>query len=767
VEHGRSARSGVLRGSAAIVAATIVWAVACLGVASADTPADGGASSTPAAVTSTDNPTDTSTQTDTAPSDPSATSGTSTAPSDTSVATQPTDVPPAAPAAIDAADTGTSTATDTPSLDPTNTGSVTVSTGDPAGVNTTLTAADVLPSVGLMRQAVTNFVVTLLQQMPGTAPELQNGASSTGICRCTISVAISTSGDANAIANPYLPGTQTSGAPTPTAVPGPTGFVNSVSISAQGDARAQATSGNVGGGNSDVSRNASTAPGEILSAPHMGSAGIQLAVDQLSSELLTANGSVATTLDVAPCAHDCTTLKHGEVQVAVLPSCTIATCALQAPNCWASDTSAPGDAACTIAIAIAFRGEAHARVAVAPGSASTSAAIAPCGSALAGGAVAAAIAESGDAHALASMGSAPSCAAAVPDAMHPASVYSASGATGNALGVSIAGSGVAASTAASGNSGPVNALGAADTSGSNASADTGATGDAIGIALAKLSATTQVQSGNSGRADTVCTGCSGASTPNGGDAVAVAASGDTGLSFSLAVAGLQASVQSNSGDSGDSVGFVMDGNSSTNASAPTHNAPSSGTPGTALVAGRSGQTGDTIVVAIGITSWVDVLGYTGHSGPVVSSATWGESGCATALEKASPACGGAPRGSNQIAAADRSGISPGGAVNSAAGKPLSPQAVTRALVDNEPIQVTTLTETEWPNADTLRSARDETTVVTGGISGISAAAVSQLLEPAPGPHWSFTAQIGVAAIVLALIVMACRYGRTTEVKDSS
>jgi hypothetical protein len=301
--------------------------------------------------------------------------------------------------------------------------------------------------------------------------------------------------------------------------------------------------------------------------------------------------------------------------------------------------------------------------------------------------------------------------------------------------------------------------------------------------MAKLSATAQVRSGNSGRAATVCTGCSGASTPDGSDAVAIAASGDTGLSFSLAVAGLQASVNSSSGDSGDSVGFVMDGNGT-----GSSNGGTSGSTGPVYVAGRSGNTGDTVVVALGVTSWVDVLGYTGTSGPVLSTANAANSSCDVVVSGSSVSCGnnsdttagdGGHAGGTASGATgsgvqpasnpDNAGLGAGtpavlGATTSAAplGTALPPSAVARALINNQPIQVTTLTATKHAGTDTVPATRVGSTVVTGGNIGIPAADVSRAANAAPSSSWSISAEFGIAAILIALVVMACRYGRAGE-----
>jgi hypothetical protein len=621
-----------------------------------------------------------------------------------------------------------------------------------------------------MRQAITTFVTTLLMDLGDTAaPALHAGMSPVGVCRCTIAVSVAVHGNAYAVANPSLPGTAGTGA-VGNATPGPTGFVNTVSITANGAAEARSTSGTVGAGDTTPAVDTATASNEIVVDRSMHSGVVSAAVNQLSGQMLTANGAVATTLDIVPCLTGCTTMSHGAVEIAMLPECPGATTctAANAPDCWASDVSAHGGTWCTIAIAISFSGSAHAGVVVAtnPTAVSTVPAV-ECGAALAGGSTAAAIATYGDAHATAVMGGSPACAAPVPDLMHPAapSATSASGATGNALGVAIAGSGVANAMSASGNSGPVIAEGGDASGASTTTATTGDTGDAIGIALAKLSAVTQVHSGNSGRAATVCAGCSGATTPNGGDAIAIAASGNTGLSFSLAVAGLQASVNSSSGNSGDSVGIVMDGaipgvDGRTDATGAT-----TGSPGQVVVSGRSGNTGDTVVVAIGITSWVDVLGYTGTSGPVASTATWGDTGgCSVSFETLKTICpnqqapGQQARPASAAVAFRNTPLAP-------AGTALPPPAVAAALVNNKPIQVTTLTATKRSGPDTVRSARDNSTVVTGGEFGVPAAEVSQVVKTAPS-SWSLPAQIGIAAVVLSLIVMACRYGRPGKVNSS-
>ena len=775
MEHGRSARARVLRTLAAIVVAMIVSAMASLGVAQADapptdtaatsastdtaapaatTPADPGTSSS----ASTDVPTSSASDTQPAPSstDPSTTDSAGS----TNGSASTTDSGSGTAAAGSTSSDGSGSTTPSPTSQPNASSTVAVTGGDGTNVSS-LTAASVLPSVALMRTAITGFAATLLDALPGgSAGALQNGDASTAVCRCTIALAVSAHGDAYAVANPSLPGAVDPNAPSPTAVPGPTGFVNSVSISAHGDASSKAASGSVGAGGTSSSPQTHTAANEIVQSVSVDSTTIADAVDSFSEQMLTANGAVATTLAIAPCATSCTGFTHGSVQIATLPSA-----GAQPEDCWAADVSELGGASCTIAIAISFIGHAHASVVLAAGATASTAGAVPCGSALAGGATSTAIAAKGDAHALAAMGTSPACAAPLPDAMHASvvpSATSASGPTGNALGVAVAGDGDASSTSASGNSGPVIANGGPAGSDSSATATSGATGDAVGIALAKLAATAQVHSGNSGRAATVCAGCSGATTPHGGDAVAVAASGDTGLSFSLAVAGLQASVQSNSGDSGDSVGLVMDGSSGSgtgSAGQTGDNGGTNGDPGSAYVAGRSGNTGDTVVVAIGMTSWVDVLGYTGHSGPVLSTATWGDSGCTFANDSLTPTCPG-----SSGPPAPGPGAPSGGAPGVAApdvprGTPLPPAVVSAALIQNQPLQVATLTETKRGGPDTVPPARVGSTAVTGGKFGVAAAQVSHVVNAAPASSWSVTAEFGIAAVVLALVVMACRYGR--------
>jgi hypothetical protein len=795
VGDGRSARFGVPRALAAIVATTIVWTAASFGAAAtagADTGTDPGTASSSSAPQSVD-----------APSSDTATAGTPTsnAPADTGTgdAGDPTTSIAISPAGTESgtaqAGAGSTAATSASPTDgspadpnaapsPSNS-TVNVSGGTDPNV-TSLTAADVLPSVALMRQAVSKFLISLLNALPaGSAPALNDGASPGAICRCTVAIALSARGDARATANPSTPSAPGTGV-TLTATPGPTGFVNSVAISADGDANAAGTSGSVGLGNSTSHASAHVASSEIVTDVTMSPAAVVGAVDSLSHSMLTANGSVNTNLNLTPCAKGCSSFKHGDVEVAVLPTCAGIACpATNAHSCWASDVSAPGGVWCTIAIAITFRGDAHASIVT---SDTTSGVGAPCGS-LAGGVISEAIAERGDAHAIAVMGSSPTCAPQVPDAMHAAvlgpTATAASGATGNALGVSIAGNGDADTTATSGNSGPVTAIGGNGTDAS-ATANTGSTGDAIGIAMAKLSATAQVRSGNSGRAATVCTGCSGATTPNGDDAVAISASGNTGLSFSLAVAGLQATVNSSSGDSGDSVGFVMDGNGS----GSSGGSGTSGSPGSVYVAGRSGNTGDTVVVALGMSSWVNVLGYTGQSGPVLSTANAANSSCDVVVSGSTANCGNpATTGAGNDPAKNSTDGSGGGtlpvtrhplpgsglgggerspavveAAASAAplGTALPPTAVASALINNKPIQVTTLTATKHAHTDTVPATRVGSTVVTGGNIGIPAADVSPALNAAPGSTWSIWAEFGIAAILIALVVMACRYGRAGE-----
>ena len=777
MEHGRSARARVLRTVAVIIVAMIVSAMASLGVAVADTPTDTGsataASTDVAATPATDTTTDSAPPSSDSPADPGSSSA--AVPTDPATSSAATDSGSGTNGVTSPTDTSGTTATDgstsvavSPSPQPNTTSTSDVSGGNGTSVSN-LSAASVLPSVALMRNAITAFASTLLDALPGgAAPELRSGDGSGAVCRCTVSLAVAVHGDAFAVANPSLPASPDPDAPPATAVPGPTGFANSVAISAHGDAASKAASGSVGAGSASTSVQTQTAGDEIVQTVSMDSATIAAAVNTFSEQMLTANGAVATTLDIAPCRTGCTGFTHGSVQIATMPSP-----GGDAQDCWAADLSSLGGTSCTIAIAIAFIGHAHASVVVAAGGPAAPTPTVPCGSALAGGATSASIAAKGDAHALASMGTQPTCIAPIPDAMHAGitpSATSASGATGNGLGVAVAADGDASSTTASGNSGPVIANGGPASGDSSAAASTGATGDAIGIALAKLSATTQVHSGNSGKAGTVCAGCSGATTPNGGNAVAVAASGNTGLSFSLAVAGLQAAVQSNSGDSGDSIGLVMDGPgvSGTGAAGQTGaNGGTNGDPGTAYVAGRSGNTGDTVVVAIGMTTWVDVLGYTGRSGPVLSTATWGDSGCTFAVDSLTTMCPSPSTSPAPAPGGSTGGPSAASVPGGPRGTPIPPAAVSAALFGNQPLQVATLTETKRGRPDTVPPTRVESTAVTGGKFGIPAAQVSHVVNSAPASTWSVTAEIGIAAVVLILVVMACRYGRGAGDVNSS
>jgi hypothetical protein len=280
-------------------------------------------------------------------------------------------------------------------------------------------------------------------------------------------------------------------------------------------------------------------------------------------------------------------------------------------NCLAGAQGTSGDR-CVIAISVAVGGTAHALVS--PGSGVSTNTCAQAGAALAGPSAAIAVATDGNAQALAKRGSdSAGCASTpTPDA--------SSGATGAAIGVSFTTTGSAASSATSGNSGTSKENGASG-SGNEADAATGRSGDAIGVAIAKLGAIALVRSGNSGSALATCAGCTLTSLPTGGTAIATSVSGDTGSSYSLAIAGLVATVTAQSGDTGAATSLT---------GIDSVTAPASGT-GVAAI-GRSGQTGDVVAVAVSLDSSVSVNTHSGDTGGVVNTALEGDVCASPALD---------------------------------------------------------------------------------------------------------------------------------------
>jgi hypothetical protein len=438
-----------------------------------------------------------------------------------------------------------------------------------------------------------------------------------------VSLAIGIDSDAWALALP--------GAAAPTAVgvaastgagaAGSTGAATSISVSGRGPASAAATSGDVGGAFADPQR--TTYAGQLAGADVPGVVGDS---QSFLTRLLTVNG-VSGSAAVAVPALSAAAGATADVEVATLVTCGGAACPAGSVSPGACALSPGGlhvavaaGQTCSVAVAVSIGGSAHAGVLAPPPTARPAAA--GCTGGRAGAVTAIAVGVRGPARAAAQVGAAPMCSGTTAPAVR-------SGSTGDALGVALSGDGVALSTATSGNSGAVRT---AVDAGSFADPVTGDTGDAVGIAIARHGTTALVASGDSGTADAVCTNCGGAAAPAGGTAIAIATSGPTGISYSLAIAGLTASVRSQSGNSGRSIAWTIQG------APPQSGAPSPSGSGTALVDGRSGKTGDTVVVAIGLNAWIEVWNHTGDSGPVTSLSAWGARGCTFDLATLVPQC---------------------------------------------------------------------------------------------------------------------------------
>lgn len=767
----------------------------------------------PAVADGSTSPSDTATASSSGATD-STTGGTgSAAASDTSVPTDPTTT--GAASSTDSVPTDSLTPTDgsgsstsagassaTTSVAPGTSGASSVAGGEPASVSTTVPTQAVLPSAELMRQAVNGLVLQEFGQVPSSAVDgatrsgllHDTAAAATANCHCTIALSVAFNGDAYALAQPNSLGSATAGAATTVAgppadgVPGATGNATSVTFNFDGPASASAASGTVGGDAGSAST--ASAPGTTVS-DYQQPAGLASGFVQVfGARLLAANATVATTLSMGTCGAACVGYGSASVEIATLPSCpdgtvctSVTTRSSSAPSgvsCWAADrsTRTPGGPWCTIAIAVSMGGTAHAGV-LSPVSSAVPAGPAACSPGLAGGSAAVAIAAGGDARALSRMGAVPACtttpvigsgagAALAPAAVTvvtsttpaPPSAPSRTGSTGNALGLALSAHGASTSTTWSGNSGRIRAGStAAAAGGSTAGADTGSTGDAVGIAIARDGSSTLVHSGNSGEAAAVCTNCSGATTPNGGNAIAVSSSGDTGLSFSLAVAGLVASVRSESGDSGNSIAVAMDGVE-----------PGSGSTGNssdrALVAGRSGKTGDTVVVAIGLTTWIDMWTWTGRSGPVVSLATWGANGCTLVVATLSAQCPKAATVPPKLPGTPADPGSPALVPTTATGSILDPQVVAAGLWRNAPVTVSSVGETEMAAGSTVPATQDRNVAAGADVQAVPVA-VSAVRSPAPKSEGNQLAGLGTAMLVTALVVLAWRFGGRNQGVNTS
>ncbi|UQX89412.1 hypothetical protein M6D93_05250 [Jatrophihabitans telluris] len=407
-------------------------------------------------------------------------------------------------------------------------------------------------------------------------------------CRCSAAISVSFGGRASASAAPAVD--------FPTAgVAGHTGDVLTVSFSGNGPAQATAASGGVGSGSPLSALPTIFQPGAAVPgvAPHVpGSQELSVAVRQLISTLITANGQRAADLDpLAAFTGAGTSVSLQLVSTGPLSSCA-------------------ASPACAVAIAVALDGTASATIA-APASCIG----------LVGTATAIALSAGSDATAAASRGSSRGCDATAAGSVHQVSAIA--GNTGRAYGISLTAAGPATASAASGQLGDTVS---ADTTGSQGSvplavAISGSTGDTAGISIGSEQASTTVSSGDSGRAAATCAQCTTATS-----GLAQAMSGNTGSSYALAGAGTDATVQATSGASGGAAATAYG----------TGVKPGTG----AKVVGKSGDTGDAFAVAVDLTTWVTVSTHSGQAGAVTSIAKGpkkdGSTGGGTVVDPSQP-----------------------------------------------------------------------------------------------------------------------------------
>jgi len=496
----------------------------------------------------------------------------------------------------------------------TGVGSGADATSTPGAVSSTGTSVPTaaVPDSSAQLGDIANFVTSLVGVTDSADTNPGLGGFTPATCDCSVAVAMSIGADAVAVADPGASGSALTGGSA-------TGTATSLSVSGAGAATAQAQSGRPGG--VIASSAAVLAPPTVLDANSADAPALEVDVHTLIGQLLSANTQStalgAAVLDAMGSAWTpgANSDAHGvAVEVSFEAGGTPSGASGPADASWCGSVTGL-DAAqwCAVAISISFGATAHASVVGGPSAATptapTSTTSALCSrpfGGLAGGATAIAISTGGLAQATAQRGSSESGTCA------PISTAS-SGVTGNALSLALTEGGIAASVATSGDSGAVEATAPA---GSGAAATSGATGDAVGIAIADLGAVSVVQSGNSGTASADCAGCNVAVSPLGGDAVAIAISGHTGTSYSLAVAGLQATVHALSGNSGNAVAVSTGGPAGAGAGAGTLVA---GAPGGGLVVGQSGDTGNTVAIAVGPSTWVAVTTKSGNAGSVTST----------------------------------------------------------------------------------------------------------------------------------------------------
>jgi hypothetical protein len=677
-----------------------------------------------------------------------------------------------APQQAGASDPGSSTTGIQPSDSSVSSGISVVNGGNPS----TPPATDQpMPSTAPLRQAITSFLSGVLGSavpvagLAGQSAVSDVASSDTAAhCRCTVALAISVGSSAVATAvpgagpaAPAVAAQQTSvGSDVPSAeVAGSTGNATSVSLSGKGPAAAVAISGDSGVAGSGPSIGHQIALGNVT----VNSALLGAVTSGFTSSLLNDLGPAAATLPVLSCI----TLICGppppisvDVQAYVPDGSTCAPASSSAE--W-----------CTIAIAISLGGPAHARVASPSAAANTACTVGEVGRP-----TAIAIGVGGPASALARMGSGGgSCPITGPGlSATTGPVQATSGSTGDALAIGVAQTGPSGASSTSGNSGAPRAITDGTGNGlltSSATATTGDTGEAVGIAVGKTQASALVHSGSSGRAAAVCTHCSLA----GGETVAEATTGRTGGSYSLAVAGADSFSNALSGDSGDAASWAVHGTAQTFLTGQdTRSTPDSVVtttdPNRVYVAGRSGDTGNVVATATDLLTWVSVLTQSGDAGPVVSNARWNADGCTLIFATFTMVCSanastepvsssGSQKASDPVVSTPDPGVvvlQRGTAMTNAPEStlvtPAGPALETPSTTSGSRAVAPAAGQASGQGTDGHGGAR--TRLVSNDVarSAVSPAAFSPLSS-----WWGLLTLCVFASFLVALILIACRYGR--------
>ena len=666
-----------------------------------------------------------------------------------------------------------STSSDTPTP---STGISVVSGGDPSIPSV---SDQPLPSTAPLRQAVSTFLSGVIGSafpsiaaVAGQSPLYDVTSSDTAEhCHCTIALAISVGSFASAIASPGAgpaaapaasaasPATSTDvGGDVPQAENvGATGNATSVSLSGHGPAAAIATSGDSGvaaGG---------TPIGQALSLGNVTAnrAFLSVAASNFESTILNDLGPAAATLGSLPCpALFCGPAPAVSVDAKVyVPN---------GSSCAAAANSAEW---CTLAIAVSLGGTAHATIVSPSGAVSTS-----CTLGAVGRPTAIAIGFQGSAAAVAHMGSGGgSCPTASGSGSSVMPVLATTGSTGNALAIGVAEQGPSGANATSGDSGQARAI--TDYTGttllvSAATATTGNSGDAVGISVGKTAASALAQSGSSGRAAALCTHCDLA----GNDTIADATTGQTGGSYSLAVAGTDSYANAVSGATGDAASWAVHGTGQTfvtgqNTTSSPNNVLTNTDPGPVVVIGRSGDTGNVVVTATDLLTWVSVVTQSGDAGPVTSTAEWNADGCTLIFATFTMQCSanavpqalagsGSQNPSDPVVSATEPGV-------------VVLQRGTEATSAPVSAPVNAGQFREMPsNPSGRRNVGPATGLAPGhGTDGVGGARTRLVSNDIPGPAvspavfapltswWGLLSLCVFALFLVALILIACRYGR--------